>query len=169
MIDAIVYTSNTGFTAEYAGMLGKNTGLPVYSLDEAKKKLPQHSAVIYLGWLMASNVKGYKEAAKLYDVKAVCGVGMGGNGSQLAEVAKANALPADMPLFTLQGGFDMNRLHGMNKLLMKMMKAMLGGRLEKKSDRTPEDDAMLDMLKNNTSYVSEKNLAPVLDWYGKNK
>ena len=27
---AIVYTSNTGFTAEYAALLGQATGLPVY-------------------------------------------------------------------------------------------------------------------------------------------
>ena len=35
---AIVYTSNTGFTAEYASLLGGETGLPVYALEDAKKK-----------------------------------------------------------------------------------------------------------------------------------
>ena len=33
-VNAIVYTSNTGYTARYAGLLGKRTGLPVYSLAE---------------------------------------------------------------------------------------------------------------------------------------
>ena len=28
---AIVYTSNTGYTAEYARLLGQGTGLPVYA------------------------------------------------------------------------------------------------------------------------------------------
>ena len=31
MISAIVYTSNSGYTAEYARMLGELTGLPVSS------------------------------------------------------------------------------------------------------------------------------------------
>ena len=32
---AVVYTSNTGYTAQYASLLGGETGLPVYSLAEA--------------------------------------------------------------------------------------------------------------------------------------
>ena len=37
-IRAIVYTSHTGFTARYAGMLGEATGVPVYPLKEADRK-----------------------------------------------------------------------------------------------------------------------------------
>ena len=37
--NAIVYTSNTGYTAQYAKLLGKKTGLPLYSLAEAGAKL----------------------------------------------------------------------------------------------------------------------------------
>ena len=39
MINAIVYTSNTGYTAQYARLLDEKTGMPVYSLDEAEKSL----------------------------------------------------------------------------------------------------------------------------------
>lgn len=35
---AIVYTSKCGHTAEYAGILGKLTGLPVYSLKDAERR-----------------------------------------------------------------------------------------------------------------------------------
>ena len=55
MIQAIVYTSNTGYTAEYARMLGEKTGLPVLTLDEAKKSLPARAPILYLGWLMAGS------------------------------------------------------------------------------------------------------------------
>ena len=64
--NAIVYTSNTGYTAQYAKLLGKNTGLPVYSLTEAEEKLPGGNCVIYLGWLMAGKVQGYTKAARRY-------------------------------------------------------------------------------------------------------
>ena len=37
--NSIVYTSNTGYTAEYARLLGEKTGLPVYSLAEAEQKI----------------------------------------------------------------------------------------------------------------------------------
>ena len=55
---AIVYTSNTGYTAEYARMLGEKTGLPVWEL--ASRQVPKGSDIVYLGWLMAGNIQGYK-------------------------------------------------------------------------------------------------------------
>ena len=162
--NSIVYTSNTGYTAEYARLLGEKTGLPVYSLDEAEQKLAAGNCVIYLGWLMAGKVQGYKKAAKRYKVQAVCGVGMGGNGSQLQDVQKANALSADMPVFTLQGGFDLSRLHGVYKLMMTIMVKTAGKGLAEKQDRTPDEDVMLEMLTRGGSRVSAENLAEVLAW-----
>lgn len=162
--NSIVYTSNTGYTAEYARLLGERTGLPVYSLAEAEQKLAAGNRVIYLGWLMAGKVQGYKKAAKRYKVQAVCGVGMGGNGSQLQEVRKANAISEKTPLFTLQGGFDINKLSGVYKLMMTIMVKTAGKGLAEKQDRTPEEDVMLDMLTRGGSRVSAENLAEVLAW-----
>lgn len=90
---------------------------------------------------------------------------MGGAGTQLAEVKKANALPDTLPLFTLQGGFDMNKLHSVYKLMMQVMKASLEKQLAQKQDRTADENAMLDMLNNGASYVSPDALTAVLDWY----
>lgn len=162
--NSIVYTSNTGYTAEYARLLGEKTGLPVYSLDEAEQKLAAGNRVIYLGWLMAGKVQGYKKAAKRYKVQAVCGVGMGGNGSQLQEVRKANAIPEKTPLFTLQGGFDLSKLSGVYKLMMTIMVKTAGKGLAEKQDRTPDEDVMLEMLTRGGSRVSAENLAEVLAW-----
>ena len=164
---AIVYTSNTGFTEQYARLLGQKTGLPVYALSEAEKALPPRSSILYLGWLMASKVQGYAKAAKRYQVEAVCGVGMGATGSQLPEVRKANQLPNDMPVFTMQGGFDMTKLHGAYKMMMTVMAKTVGKGLEEKKDRTPDEDIMLELLNHGGNYVSEDNLAAVLAWYGK--
>ena len=82
---AIIYTSNAGSTAQYAQLLANELHLPVYSAKEAKKKVPAHSEIIYLGWIMAGGIKGYKEAAKLYKLRAVCGVGMGQTGTPRKE------------------------------------------------------------------------------------
>lgn len=121
-LSAIVYTSNTGYTAEYARLLGEQTRLPVLPLAQAEQSLARGSRIIYLGWLMAGKVQGYRKAAKRFTVCAVCGVGMGVTGSQLADVRKTNALPMTLPLFTLQGGFDLARLHGVYKFMMTVMK-----------------------------------------------
>ena len=60
---AIVYTSQTGFTARYAALLAERTGLPCRPLKEAAA-LPRGTAVIYLGWLCAGGIKGLKEARR---------------------------------------------------------------------------------------------------------
>ena len=62
---AIVYTSNTGFTARYAQMLGEKLALPVLELKDACKQLPKGTEIIYMGWLFASAVKGTPSAMSL--------------------------------------------------------------------------------------------------------
>lgn len=162
-MDAIIYTTNAGTTAQYAKLLGEATGLPVYALPDAGAVKPG-ADVIYLGWLMASQVKGYKKAVKRFNIKAVCGVGMAKSGLQIEEIRKANSIPT-LPVFTLQGGFDLNKLHGIYKLMMTVMKKTAGKGLSEKKDRTPEEDDMLDMMLNGGNRVSADNLAPVLEWY----
>ena len=71
---AIIYTSNTGSTERYARLLAEQTGLPAYSLAEAKEAVP------------AGSVKGYGAAAKRYRVRALCGVGMWQTGTQADNV-----------------------------------------------------------------------------------
>ena len=166
MIKAIVYKSQTGHTKQYAEILGEKTNLPVYELNAATKELPRETEIIYLGWLMAGTVQGYKKAIEFFAVKAVCGVGMSGSDSQLADMRKANHIPDGMPVFYLQGGFELDKLHGIHKLMMKMMKSTVGKGLADKQDRTPEEDAMLDLLLHGGNLVSADNLNKLLAWYG---
>ncbi len=163
-VEAIVYTSNTGYTAQYAQMLGRKTGLPVYDLDKALNKLAKNTSILYLGWLMASFVRGYDKASKHFNVKCVCGVGCGENGSQLTEVRKNNSISADVSVFVLRGGLDMSRLKGIYKFMMGIVVKKLAKDLEKKSDRTSEEDVTLKLLLEGGNLVSEEYLAPVIEW-----
>ena len=114
---AIVYISNTGYTRQYALLLAKESGLPVFSYDEAISGLPGGSRIIYMGWIHASRIKGYSGAAKRFSVCAVCGVGLCDTGTLITEVRKATSIPEDIPLFTLQGGFNKSKLKGVDKLI----------------------------------------------------
>ena len=161
---AIVYTSNTGHTRQYARLLGEQVCLPVYSLKEAVSQLSAGSPVIYLGWIHASHVKGFSGAAKRFSVCAVCAVGLCDTGTLISEVRKATSVPEDIPLFTLQGGIDRSRLKGMDKLMI----SMLTKGLTAQKQRSAQDDRMLELLRRDESYVSPENLADVLQWYERN-
>lgn len=158
---AIIYTSNTGFTAKYAELLGEKTGLPVYELSDAEKHIEKGAMIIYLGWLFANNVKGYKKAAEKYSIAAVCAVGLCDTGTLLEEVRKTISLPDSIPLFTLQGGIQHAKLHGINKLMINMLIKGLSAQKE----RSEQEERMLYLIKNDGNYVSEENLSAVLEWY----
>ena len=162
---AIVYTSNTGVTTQSASLLSGETGLPVYSLEDASKSLPQSSPIVYLGWLTAGKVQGYDKAVTKFNLQALCAVGMAKCGSQMEDVRKSNNLPQGLPLFTLQGGFDLKKLRGVYKLMMLVMSKTVVKKLAAKPDRTPDEEDMLDLFQNGGNRVSLENLRPVLAWY----
>ena len=168
-MDAIIYTTNTGSTEQYAKLLAQKTGLPAYSLAKAKRRDFAGAEVVYLGWIMAGSVKGYAAAAKRYRVCAVCGVGMGQTGTQTESVRKKSAIPANIPLFTLQGNFDVKKLHGIYRFMMEIMVKTAGKSLAKKKNRTREEDDMLDMMLHGGERVKAENLSAVLEWYKRNR
>ncbi len=162
-MNAIVFTSNTRHTAKYAEILGERTGLPVYSLKEAQKSLESNTPIIYLGWLFANTVKGYKKASRKFKICAVCAVGLCDTGTAITEVRKANAMSNELPLFTMQGGMDKRKLHGINKLMINM----LTKGLTSKNEKTKDDERMLELLTHDKNYVSEENTVAFMEWFSK--
>lgn len=94
---------------------------------------------------------------------------MGQTGTQLTEVRTKNRIPQRIPLFTLQGTFDINKLHGIYKMMMNIMVKTAGKALADKNDRTQEDDDMLDMMMSGSNRVKEENLNDIVKWYDSNK
>ncbi len=165
MVKAIVYTTNTGHTAEYAALLGKETGLPVFPLSQAAIQLKKNTPIIYLGWIMANRIKGYRKACKKFHVRAVCSVGMLENGGRAHEIREANHIPENTQLFTLQGGFDIRKLSGPYKWIMKPMVKVLIRDLSNQSKKTQKEIETIRILQNGGSSVHRENLSEVLSWY----
>ena len=167
MIQAIVYTSNTSSTEQYARLLGQETGLPVCALTEAKKALNSGAQILYLGWVMAGSIQGYADAARLFQIPMVCAVGMEPDAKQ-QELREKNGIPQDAALFALQGGYSPDRLRGMQKLMMRMITGSMAKKLAAKADRTPEEDDLLDLMEHGGSRVSLEKLAAPLLWCRQN-
>ena len=165
MINAIVYTTNTGSSAAYAEMLGEKTGLPVYEWSEARASLDAGSQIIYIGWLMAGTVVNLKKAQKTYAVRSVCAVGLTASEEMVQNVRARNKLPADMPLFLAQGAYDSKKLHGMYRFAMSIVGSILDKKISAIPNRNAEEERILTMLRDGGSGVHEDYLAPLLAWY----
>lgn len=160
-IKAIVYVSNTGHTERYAKMLGEKIGLPVYELKAAKNELEQGTRIIYMGWLFATAVKEYVTAVKLFDIAAVCAVGLCDTGTMQDEARDGNDIPLETAFFTIQGGMDKTKLKGIYKIMIKLLTKWV----KSTKNKSEADERMLWLLENDRDYVCEENLAAILEWY----
>ena len=59
----------------------------------------------------------------------------------------------------------MEKLRGVNRLMMSIMVKTAGKALSEKEDRTPEEDDMLDLMMHGGSRVSMENLSEPIKWY----
>ena len=161
----IIYKSNTGYTEQYAKLLSEQLGLPCYKLGSVPECHKGRGA-IYLGWLFAGNIVGYKAASKKYHLRCVCGVGMGPPVPELVPGFRDKmGIPDSVQVFYLQGGFDINKLKGPMKFIMKVKCKEIAGRLNVRAELSPEEQATLRMTQTGASCVSRENLAEVVAWY----
>ena len=161
----IVYSSNTGHTAQYAELLSTELGIPAYELSKAPAATRGMDA-IYLGWLMAGNIVGYRAAAARYNVRAVVGSGITPESDKqtgtLAEKVKA---PLGVPVFYLQGGYDYSKLKGANKAIMTVMGKKILANFKDMTEEQKAENIVYRMLTKGDSAVSAERLAPVVEWY----
>ena len=90
---------------------------------------------------------------------------MGQTGSQTEDVRQKTAIPESIPVFTLQGNFNVKKLHGLYRAMMEIMVKTAGKGLAEKKDRTPEENDMLDMILHGGERVKIDHLSAVLAWY----
>lgn len=161
----LVFTTNTGHTVEYVKILSDETEMSAFSLEAAVKDLPKQTEVIYCGWLFANNIKGYKKAAKRFNIKAVCAVGLCDTGTAVEQVRKANKIPENIPIFTMQGGIDKGKLRGINRFMINMLIKALNS----KKQPTDDEKRMIELLNSDENYVCKENTSEFMKWYKKNK
>lgn len=156
---AIVYVTNTGSAKQYAEMLGEKTGYPVFDFANASE-VPAEAEVIFIGWVMAGVVQGFKEARDLFKIKAVCPVGMMKSEKQDEDLKAKNAITE--PMFSLAGNFHIDNLKGMYKMMMGMMLKMMKSKI--KEEAVPDGDKAIEALEKGIDCVSEENLSEILAW-----
>ena len=164
----IVYQSKTGFTKQYAEMLGESEHVEVLPLKEAEQTLSSRTPVLFLGPLSAGKIVGLDQARKYFTLRGVCGVGMSLPSPQLPEQLRQGNRLGDLPVFYLQGGWAPDKVNPANRVMVELVTRSTRKALQAKgTDLTPQEDAMLDMLLHGGSRVSPDNLALIQVWLSK--
>ena len=144
MFSAIVYKSTTGSCKRYAELLSARLHIPAFPLG--KEYIPADTKIIFVGWLFAGKIMGYEKAEKKYDIGAVVQVGMSPASAKSEEIGrKKNVISPDVPLFTRQGGFNINKLPPHFRFIMKIKNKEIAARFEGKTDLTDAQKATYKM------------------------
>ena len=109
---------------------------------------------------------------KFFDVRAMVRVGMGPGSKAAADMLHDQLLRdfgKEVDCFALQGGFDIKKLHGPFKWIMKVKCRDILKNLEEKKPLNEAQQLTYDMAKKGASAVSAEALAPVVDWYKAHK
>lgn len=135
MIDAIVYSSNTGFSKQFAYSLAVKTKIEIYDLKEAKKKLPKGANIIYFSWINANKINNIKKV-KSFNVLyyAVCGLNTY-NEEMVERIKEVNNVSN---LYYLEGGIRYRYLNLFQRFLMNMIRKSLKKK-SKKQELTADE------------------------------
>ncbi len=159
---AIVYTTRGGSTKRYAEMLGNKFGVPVFSLKEALKTFEKNSEIVYLGWVLAGNVKGLAKASEKFKILAIGAVGLDvENELKLNELKIKNK--AGDEFFMLKGAFNRESLKGIYRVMINVMlnQMMKPNNLAKLSK---EEQESLKAFEANADYVKKDQLDKMLNY-----
>lgn len=149
----IVYESNAGHTEQYANMLAEKLNLESIPL---KKYKIDTEPIIFLGWIFASNIQGYKKVRNKANIKCTIAVGMTPPDKQdVSEIAKINNVYGEF--FYLQGGVDYTKLKGIKKFMLKMVAESVI------KENKPEDKELIDIFLNGGNNVKEENLSEIIE------
>ena len=87
---------------------------------------------------------------------------------ELPEKLRQGNQLGDLPVFYLQGGWAPDRVNSMTRAMVNLVTRSTRRELQAKgADRTPQEDAMLDMLLHGSSFVSPDNLPSLQNWLSK--
>lgn len=162
-VEYIVYASKAGHTRRYAEMLSEEVGVPAVDIEESSGlgRVP----VLFMGWISAGRLKGFSKASKMFDVEVVCMVSAAAGDDYFELLLKKNKSIAGIPAFMLQGGFEMDKVHGMDRFMMSIMRRFLLRSVPPAGQRTEDDEKKLLMYTEGLDCVDPENLRGVVEWF----
>lgn len=158
-VRTILYESETGFTRQYALLLAGRLGITACERKKTFRRVKRGESVIYMGWIMAGRIKGLAAARRRYDVRIVCAVGMGFPHEEITRKLISDNNLISIPTFYLQGGCAPKKLG----VFKRNMLGLVSDSLERRQDRTPEQAAVLEMIKKGASYLNPSYLDEVAE------
>lgn len=166
----VIYKSNTGFTQKYAEWIGEELKCKVISIKNVDfNDLENYNTIIYGGGLYAGQINGLKviknKLTKIKDKNKIVFVtgAASQEGIKIDVIENTNFSSEEkegIHLFYFRSGINYEKMGVGSKLLMGIFKTML----KMTKNKSPENQAAYDSIKNSNDYSKKEYINPVIDY-----
>lgn len=172
----IVYYSKTGFTKRYAQWIAEALeGECIPFEKRGEVRLADYDAVLFGSWLHAGSIQKigwFKKQLRDLRGKKMGVFAVGATPAEATEIVRQTFEKSFneeerscVRCFYLQGGLDYDKMGGVDRMMMRMLCKIISS----KKQRTPEDDAMQQMISRSFDAADRKYIAPIVhEFHGEN-
>ena len=171
MKTAVVYYSQTGFTARYAQWIAAETGADCFAYAQAKgKDFSQYGAIVFGGSVFVGSVKKlrwFEENLERWQGKKLAVFCVGASPMEGPEVQSTMAKNfggdkwKNVAAFYCPGGLNYEKLPAPSRLVMKVLLKFL----KAEHPQTAEEEKGYEMLSASFDLSDKKYIAPILEWW----
>ncbi len=165
----VVFYSKHGYVKRYVDIIGNEFGCD--AVPESKLKsdmLGMYDKILYIGSLRDNVIGGLKKFGDYYDIVykklVVCGVGLTPYKSYMPRRIKESSISVTyekfIPVFYVQGGFDVDELSRTEKMAV----AMRVRQIKMSEVINDEETAILNAVSSPVDEVKKENIKPLLDY-----
>lgn len=165
----VVYHSKTGFSKKYAQWIAAALHCDaVADKDLTPQQWQRSGSVIYGGGLMAGKIHGFSKIRRRPDAvkKLIAVFAVGATPKESS--ALIEKIPRDnftseegaFPFFYFEGGLNYGEMGFLSKKMLKMMRCSL----EKKEQRTAEEEDMLRIFADSYDHSNKESILPLIEY-----
>ena len=155
----VIYQSKTGFTKKYATWIAQELSCEAKELKTvSNKEVEECDMVIFGGWIMAGTINGLDKIRNLHSKKLVVfGVGAMPNHEEYSEKIKIQNHLEETPFFYFQGGLAFEKMGFFSKMMLKMVSKSLN----KKENKTAEEQEMVKLFAGSFDHADIDSIKPL--------
>ena len=165
----IIFKTSHGYTRRYVDILGNALGCDAVPVEKFKgEMLSGYDKILYIGTTRGGSVMGFDKLSPYLDIiykkLIVCGVGMlpfsETHPSKIKDGTVSVVYEKFVPVFYVQGGFDMAELTRTERMAI----SMLVRRITAQSTVNDDETFILGAMETPVDMVKQANIQPLIDY-----
>lgn len=157
----VIYQSKTGFTKKYATWIAQELSCEAKELKKvSSKEIEECDMVIFGGWIMAGNINGLDKIRNLHPKKLIVfGVGAMPDEEEYSEKIKTQNHLEETSFFYFQGGLAFEKMGFFSKMMLNMVSKSLN----KKENKTEEEQEMVKLFAGSFDHADMDHIKPLIE------